>query len=199
MARCVVPGGRVVAVEPNPPVASQLRSTVDKCFAGQVQVIQAGIAGSLGTGYLKRPAHGFSVSVEVDVDSDAGESLVLTTVDALAEKHLAGRVPDFIKVDIEGNEVYLVTSMQYLLESGARPALLVEFHPEKCSRRGGSAEAICMNLRSWGYQYRHVERSGNGYRLHNEPMEALGHENLLFVVAEYLPTRPRLAAQWDLS
>lgn len=196
MAQLVDSRGLVIAVEANPAVTGLLLNTVNHCYLEQVCVVQAGIAGKVGTGRLVFPPEGFSESVEVSETSDAGYAVRLVTVDALVEELAPGRAPDLIKVDVEGSEVGLLESMGKTLARGARPMLLVEFHPEKCLRRMGNAETIRKRLWEMGYSERRVERAGAGYRLCYDLLRPVGHENLLFAMQDHLRIRPKLAACW---
>jgi len=196
MAQLVGERGKVIAVEPNPVVTRLLLNTVNHCYLEQVCAVQAGIAGEVGTGRLVLPPGGFSQSVEVSETSDAGDAVDLITIDALIEELTPGRAPDFIKVDIEGSEVELLESMEKLLAGGARPMLLVEFHPEKCLRRGSNAETIRKRLWEMDYSERRIERAGAEYRLCYDSLRPVDHENLLFATQDHLRKRPKLAACW---
>jgi FkbM family methyltransferase len=195
MIQCVSPHGKVLAVEPNRRVAAQLQSTAKVHFPEQTQIIHAGIASSVGHGLLIRPENSFSESFEVAASSISGESIQLTTIDQLVEQHCPDHLPDFIKVDIEGYEADLIQSMQGMLTGGHRPLLLIEFHAEKCRKRGVPVEEIRRELISLGYQERQVEASGDGYRL-SVPPPTLAHQNILYATQKHLSTRPALAVRW---
>ena len=102
----------------------------------------------------------------------------MTTIDNLVQEF---GIPDFIKVDIEGEEAELLRSMAGLLADGIRPLLLIEFHPTKIWRREGDIESIREQLRDLGYKEWRIERVGSAYRLASEPLRPLGHENVLFI------------------
>jgi FkbM family methyltransferase len=195
MFECISPHGKVLAVEPNPRVAAQLQSTAKAHFPEQVEIIHAGIASSVGNGFLIRPEHSFSESFEVAASSISGESIRLTTIDQLAEQHCPDHLPDFIKVDIEGYEADLIQSMQGMLTGGHRPILLIEFHAEKCRKRGVPVEEIRRELISLDYQERQVEATGGGYRL-SMPPPVVEHQNILYATQAHFSTRPALAARW---
>jgi hypothetical protein len=110
--------------------------------------------------------------VEVSsTEKSAGNGVRLVTIDNLVQEF---GIPDFIKLDIEGEEAELLRSMDGLLADGIRPLLLIEFHPEKILRRKGDIESIREQLRELGYKERRIERAGSACRLHCEPRRAAG-------------------------
>ena len=113
------------------------------------------------------------------------------------ERYLQGHPPDFIKVDIEGCEVFLLVSMQYILEQGIRPPLLIEFHPQKCMQRGVTDSGIAREVCSYGYLMRNVLASSEGYRIVPVSFDSIGHDNLLFLTPESLSISKILALKWN--
>jgi FkbM family methyltransferase len=197
MAKEVLPNGRVIAVDPGQRVNNQLRNTVNLFWPGKIEIIEAGISNSIGKGKLTYPQGGYSQSGEVLLDTDLGESIRLTTIDALVESQKLTRAPDFIKVDIEGNEVYLVKSMKKLLSRGERPILDIEFHSDKCNRRGITADTVRKNLLELGYMNKMVVLDRGSYQLSGIIPETIRHENLLFITPIHLQKYPRLATSWS--
>lgn len=178
--------GRVISVEPNPPVAVQLKSMAGYFFPKCVMVASVGISANDGFGVLYLPEGRFSESIEVKQVFEGGEHLELLSVDTLVQLYLQGSLPDFIKLDIEGNEAYLLESMQGLFANGCRPVLLIEFHPEKCDHRGVKAIEIVQQLIKLGYQVRRVESVNGSYYLSDISDRPIGHDNLLFMTSAQL-------------
>lgn len=200
MAELTKPNGRVVAVEPNREVGEQLLATANRFFPNQVQIVFGGIAGAPGSGWLLQRSGAFSESAEILTSANAinnAEPVNLTTIDLILESLNLKRTPDFIKVDIEGAEMELLESMGSLIAKGTRPILLVEFHPEKCLQRAGNVEVIRKSLHDLGYGERHVVREGTSYRLKDDVMSPLGHENVLFVTPSHLSLHPTLLNRWN--
>ncbi len=204
MAQQVGTAGKVIAVDPNTAVAAQLSFTANLYYPQQIRVVEAGIAGNVGVAQLMIPKGGFSESVEVAPKAEHGKELTtignqikLTTLDKLIEELTPQKAPNFIKVDIEGNEVELLASMKKLLAGGARPILLIELHVQKCLRHGSNVEHIREQLNALGYDERRVERVGQSYQLSPLSGKLLRNANLLFTVPEHFATRPYLLAQWQ--
>ena len=164
MAELVSPGGKVISVEPNPKVAVQLKSTIESGFLDLVEVVVCGIAAG-GPGKIGCHPGGFSELVEVIKTDDYEGEFHLMTIDHLVEKLSPYRIPDFIKIDIEGGEAELLDSMKGLFSGGVRPILLIEFHLEKCLKRNCNVEAVRGHLSGIGYIGRTVESAGTSYRL----------------------------------
>ena len=197
MANCVGEKGKVIAVEPNPPVFAQLKRMAAQSFPGNVEVVSVGIAAKDGMGSLYLPQGRFSESVEVTQAKVNGNSLELLSVTSVVRRYLHGCNPDLIKIDIEGNEADLLESMDGLVSQGCRPILLVEFHPQKCEQRGVDVIEVVQHLGELGYQVRRVERLDESYRLVDIFDRPVGHDNLLFVVSSHLATHGNLALKWD--
>ncbi len=124
-ARLVGPRGRVIAVEPFPASAQATRHNAALNGFGQVEVVEAAIAGAPGRGWLRTEGRD-SVTFRLGEPTDtAGLEVDLTSVDALvAAGHPA---PDVIKVDVEGVEVAALRGMARTLAEH-RPTVLVEIH-----------------------------------------------------------------------
>lgn len=196
MANCVGENGKVIAVEPNPPVFAQLGRMAGSLFPKQIVPVPAGIAEKNAVGSLYLPEGGFSESVEVIKKSDGGTVLELLSIASVAQRYSGGHAPDFIKLDIEGNEAYLIESMSGLFEQGLRPILLVEFHPQKCEQRGVDVAQIIQKLVDLGYQMRRVERLNENYCLMDVPNESMKRNNILFLMAAHLSANGKLASKW---
>lgn len=92
------------------------------------------------------------------------------TLDRLVARHLDGACPGFIKMDVEGAEMSVLTGARKVLET--RPHLIVETHSEELERecgetlrRAGYTPTI-VNRRRWVPEHR-----GGG---HNRWLVALG-------------------------
>lgn len=197
MANCVGENGKVIAVEPNPPVFMQLNSMAGYSFPNQIIAVPVGVAEKDGIGGLYFPRGGFSESVEVMAKTDHGISLELLSITSIVRRFGYGQSLDFIKMDIEGNEAYLVESMSGLFEQGQRPILLVEFHPQKCEQRGVDAALVIQQLVNLGYQMRRVEKFNGSYRLVNSDNMQTGHDNILFITTSHLAGNRPLMLKWS--
>jgi FkbM family methyltransferase len=201
MADLVGATGRVIAVEPNPAVTAQLNNTIQQYGLNQITVVQAGIAGQTGTGYLAIPntVRGGSESVEVTEVGHAEHLVHLVTVDELVNTFSPGRVPDFIKFDIEGHESEVLETMEELLTLGRHPVLLIEFHPQKVLKRGRNVETVRERLQEIGYQEFRVAKEGKAYKLWRDPSHPAGRENILYVTPDDLTANPKLRSFTEKS
>jgi FkbM family methyltransferase len=187
MAGAVGSQGQVIAVDPNPQVCCQLATTKTRRGMTNLQIVTAGISDSAGMGELVRPRKRFSESIEVIPAAYSG-SVPLVTVDELAHQY---GTPDFLKIDIEGAERHLISTMQELLGSQQRrPIVLVEYHRQKIIRRGGSVDEIRRQLCAVGYEEYFVKRADKGrYALIADPPSTIERENVLYATAENFQSR----------
>ncbi|NGN62742.1 FkbM family methyltransferase [Streptomyces sp. A7024] len=114
---------KVVAVEPVPHLARSLAAATP----GNVRVVEAAATDRPGTARLWLPAgdrgdRGVSSLVRRDIHANALDVRCLT-LDEIANAE-TGRV-DFIKIDVDGNELPVLRGAQHLLTRD-RPALIVE-------------------------------------------------------------------------
>ena len=197
MARLVGPEGAVVAVEPNAASLASLQQTVLRWRLRQIQPVLAGIGARPGRGNLFRPPGAFSESFEVREPDGNGEIDVVSYGDVVAG-YGAGRLPDFVKVDVEGAEVDFVMSLERSGSTGNMPLILMEIHPEKCERRGIPARAVYQKLLGLGYGARLLKAHARDYRLVSPPAGKLGHVNILFATPAHLAGRPTLESKWHM-
>jgi FkbM family methyltransferase len=127
-ARCVGPGGTVVAFEPAPENLAALRHNVGLNALENVEVIEAAIADDEGQAVMV-PEATDEVSLvmkRVEAGPDNGSTVEVTSLDAL---RAAGRipVPDVIKMDVEGVEVEVLRGARDILAAHG-PVLLIEVH-----------------------------------------------------------------------
>jgi FkbM family methyltransferase len=182
LSEIVGENGLVIAVDANSEVISQLKKTISRFYPHQVRAEIGAIGGLDGTGYLYKPDNRYSDSVEVMVDETEELSPIkIFTIDILIDQLIPSGVPNFIKVDIEGSEIYLVQSMRNLLENGFLPNLLIEFHPNKCLQRGKDANSIRKNLLDYGYNEYRIKSIGTTYKLFRDESPLLTRENILFL------------------
>jgi FkbM family methyltransferase len=134
LARLVGPGGRVFAFEPMPENAVALRHNVALNGLANVTVVQKAVSSESGTAQLLLSPHSAFHSLDLEGASKrdvlgpkSGEISVETiTLDEFVAEDPV-RVPDLIKLDVEGAEVIALEGMRRVLES-AQPLLLCELH-----------------------------------------------------------------------
>ena len=131
MADLAGPGGRVVAVEPNPAVADILAANLAlNGFAGRARVAAVALGdGSLAEGCLAIPATEPKNAALVTAEAAAGFAGDVVTVPVIAFDALAPELPriDFVKIDAEGAEADILRGMAAMLRRD-RPVLVLEFN-----------------------------------------------------------------------
>lgn len=127
-SRLVGRSGRVIAFEPIPDTAAQLRENLKLNDVANVTVIQRAVSDSDGSVTLRIPNNGKNISMASmhwhETDSQAVsvevQSLALDHVDELKEVK-----PAFVKIDVEGAEGNVIQGMTELIRR-SRPVIFVE-------------------------------------------------------------------------
>ncbi|WP_224269754.1 FkbM family methyltransferase [Haloprofundus salinisoli] len=151
----VEPTARVVAFEPNPDVAAQLRTNVDRNgFGDRVAVREEGVGEETETrrfhrstydelgSFDARNAGAWEASVRDEID------VRVVALDDIASGELPA--PDHLKVDVEGYGLEVLRGARETLRS-ARPTVYFEPHTEGGEDR---TDEIASLLRSLGYRIR---------------------------------------------
>jgi FkbM family methyltransferase len=126
-SKAVGPTGHVVAFEPDPLNREMLTRNVRELALANVDVRDVAIAGR--SGRLRFNAEGSLGAALSHVVSRAGlvETIEVTAVTLAGACEAAGRIPDFIKMDVEGaEEEVLVGARDWLLEH--RPRWVIDTH-----------------------------------------------------------------------
>lgn len=127
-AKAVGESGRIIAYEPNPIVAKQLRENVDLNKLGNVHVLQMGVWSEAGSFTLFLPSHGNSGTASmIDKKSNAGGEEVQVFTETFDSRWSAlGRPPiRFVKMDIQGAEMHALRGMHQMLRV-CKPDLIIE-------------------------------------------------------------------------
>ncbi|PZF86791.1 FkbM family methyltransferase [Micromonospora deserti] len=129
---------RVVAVEPTPPLARQLRAAFPT-----VQVVEAAISGHVGTASLFLPAGGAIVGTSSLEQPGRGSAVEVrrVTLDSLGLTDVR-----FVKLDIEGHELPALRGAAETVQRD-RPVLLIEVE-----ERIQPVEPLLELLAGWGYR-----------------------------------------------
>lgn len=149
MARAVGPSGRVIAFEPQPGLAAELRRGFRR--QPQVTIENLGLSDQEGQLTLRVPGRGSSPGASFETTAataDASQkiSVPVSTLDAcLARAH--PRV-SFVKCDVEGHELRVFTGAEKTLRA-ERPALL--FECEQRHQNGRPIGAVFDFLGHLGY------------------------------------------------
>ena len=152
LASRVGPGGRVIAIEPDPTNASLLRRSAAANDLGNVTFLEAAVLDRAGTIDLYRSKTNFGDHRVFDgAESDgAGREKVTVPAVVLDEYLERERVqPTLVKMDIQGAEVTAFPGMIRTL-SDPRVVLFCEFWPQGLRLAGSNAGAFLDSLHRAG-------------------------------------------------
>ena len=162
-SHCVGESGKVLAVEPNPAMANQLRQNVERSRLTNIAIIQAACSDSVevrdlyvgnayntGNSSLSRDNLAWTQSVKV----------TCTTVDLLVEKCGLHRV-DLVKIDVEGAELQVLRGMSTTLKR-LRPKIITELSPSLLEGFSVTLDKVQEYFRGLGYSVTPLEEDCMG-------------------------------------
>jgi FkbM family methyltransferase len=145
LAEAVGPGGRVVAVEPDPRNAEALRRNAERTRGAPIEVIEA--AAWSEPGEVELELHDTNTGDHrVGMDASGREKVAVPAVrldDVLPER------VDLIIMDTQATEHVALAGARELLRR-ARPVLFVEFWPGGIREGGGDPRAVLDGYRGLG-------------------------------------------------
>lgn len=162
---CVAnPQAQVLAIEPTPSLAQQLRQTLALNQIQHVEVLEAALGRGMGYALLQccdgMPAPGAPSNEGMNfITSEAaagGQSLAveLTNLDHVAAER-GWRCLDLIKIDVQGQEPAVLDGARSLLNRQAIHCLFVELNGLRCGEAGDQVVRI---LQQHGYGFRPAGR-----------------------------------------
>jgi FkbM family methyltransferase len=162
MARLVGPGGRVLAVEPNPSVRQHLLRNLAINAVTQVEVDGAALAEAAGTLNFVAPAADDPASASGHVVSNGlapAEAIrvVASTLDALVADKKLDRI-DLLKIDAEGFEWPILQGAERSI-ARFRPAIIFEFDRAYAARGSDSGSLFAEFFRRHRYRLFAVGRN----------------------------------------
>lgn len=162
----LAPRGHVYAFEPGSYALSILRPAIRFNRLDNVTVVPCGLGDAPAELSLSVPIKpsgsvGFGLSHVRPAGADApgearagwqfrAETVTISTVDTVVRERGIARV-DFIKADIEGWELRMLTGARATLARD-RPSLMIEVSDTHLARAGDSAEALFDYLAGFGYR-----------------------------------------------
>ncbi|MCI2418181.1 FkbM family methyltransferase [Saccharopolyspora sp. K220] len=155
--------GRVHSVEPIPVSARLLSRFARLCGATNVVVHRAALGRTGGTGHMSQPRRfGVAVSTRSFLTTDSrgrganagfpAERLIgtrVTSIDQIRDDHGLTGV-DFIKADVEGNELAVLEGARETL-AAHHPVLLLEIEQRHVEKYGAKADDVPAWLADYGY------------------------------------------------
>ena len=171
-ALAVGPSGRVVAFEPESKAASRLLSNVELNGLSNVLILNTALgkasglaslfvndtAGSGSHSLIKAPGRR-AVSVEVA----AGDEVI-------AQSNLPA--PDFIKIDVEGAELDVISGLYRTLRSPQCKTVLCEVHRSVLEQEGNNISDVENALRQAGFsRFERMERRRESHVLAHKDLD----------------------------
>jgi FkbM family methyltransferase len=154
----VGPTGQVVAVEPSPPAADRLESTVRENRISQVRLVRCGLGRAPGEVVLYDPLPDNHTPTMLGDPGAPGRAVPVRTLDELTNSLGLARI-DLLKVDVEGYEPEVFAGAAGLLAAGRVRAVLCEFNEHWLTRAGTTGEAVYRDLIGYGF----ADRTGHPF------------------------------------
>jgi FkbM family methyltransferase len=161
-AQRVGPEGRVLCVEPNPSVASQLCQNVRQSGLSNVTVVRAACSDTVGPRVLHLSGNSNSGKSSLSGENVDGVGCLrvdCVTTDQLVEDHGLSRV-DLVKIDVEGAELDVLRGMANVLFC-MQPKLVLELEPSLLKGFAARVEDVVGFLERYGYRNIAVGKGAN--------------------------------------
>lgn len=159
-AKVVGPGGRVLAIEPNPETVRRLRGNIQASGAPAITVVPVACSDSDGTLELFAAAGGNTSASSLSKENASNSGPVTTSfhvqarrLDAIIEESGVTRV-DVIKIDVEGAELTVLKGAQETLDR-YHPVVTVELIESQLKSMGTSSAEVARFFKGHGYTARH--------------------------------------------
>jgi FkbM family methyltransferase len=154
-ARCVGPGGRVDAFEPDPINRARLEAHLAGNGAPvNVRVHAVALSDSPGQATLYHPTEASRNHGEASLFAPADTATTAYTVATARLDEQLDRPPNVIKMDIEGAELMALKGMGAFLRAAAPPMLVIEHNPESAAGAGHRSGDLLRFLRECQPRYR---------------------------------------------
>lgn len=155
--------GEVHSFEPVPVNSGRIRQNISRADASNIVINEVAISDRSGAITLfVSDSSSNSGWASVVPSSRRPQKLIVSTISLDDYVFSKGRrLPDIIKMDIEGNEPTALAGMRRILSSECAPDLIVEVNPYLLSKRGLTPETILRTLTAAGYRLYRI----GGHRL----------------------------------
>jgi FkbM family methyltransferase len=173
----------VDAVEPDPLNRARLEEHLRvNGSPGQVRVHGVAASDSAGSVKLYHPTGDARNHGEASMIAGlAGEGAEAYTVPTVRLDELIDRVPDVVKMDVEGAELLAIRGMTRLLGAERPPALVVEHNPESGAAAGYRGGDLLRAIRDANGRYRAQWVGWRMREMSAEEIDAMGRQgNILY-------------------
>lgn len=151
----LLPHGRVLSFEPHPNIYSYLGRSVELNNFSNVKLYNLALGKEDGALELYGPSdehnEGMYSLIKGAVRSEVVTTVPIQTLDQVVERESLDRL-DFIKIDVEGAELFVLQGGAITLER-YKPALLIEFSESTFREAGYKASELKKFLDGYGYDY----------------------------------------------
>lgn len=155
VASIVGDSGKVYAVEPEPKNFEILKKNIELNSYKNVELYNMAIGDENGDGLLVESGYSnlHRVAKTSDYQKMSTERIRIVTVD----EFLGNRLIDFIKMDVEGFEYYIIKGMTKTLNKNMPLKLFIEVHPENIRNYyGESVETMLEILSSANFKLKYL-------------------------------------------
>lgn len=159
--------GRIIAIEPEPDNFALLSRAVRANGWAQATPVNVAAGAEPGTARLFKSAHNHGdhrLYTDREADTRAAVDVPVVRLDALfAERQFP--LPDFIKIDVQGYEHFVVRGMSGLLAGDRSLTVLSEFWPHGISNAGGDPQAYLDLFRAAGLHVFRLDHDGKPHAI----------------------------------
>lgn len=149
--------GLVVSFEPSGTNLRVLHKHISLTGRSNVMVEPYAVSDYVGDGIFREGLGGTGLNYLARKGRNDGRAVNVTTLDAFV--HAGWRPPNYIKMDIEGGEMFALKGAEATLKT-YKPTLLVELHEQHALRSGYSANETRDYVSSLGYTWHQASPEG---------------------------------------
>lgn len=164
MGRLIAPGGRLLCVEPQAEVSRLLEANLTLNGIAGARCVRCLVGERPGEAKLSPISYdsaGNFGAVDVARWEGDGESVAMTTLDALIAEHVGEAPVHFVKLDVQSFELFVLRGATALLRQG-RALIYLEVSPYWMQLRGYDYREIYSLLAAHGYAWRNLMPGGTG-------------------------------------
>ncbi len=184
MAACVKPSGKVLAIEPMPPILPALERNISLNPGLAVELLPLAVGaerGELELHLFEGLSPGHASAATLGRSDYETFRVQVRSLDELLDRE---RSPAFVKVDVEGSELQVLAGAKHLLASERPPIWMLEVNYETSGAFGyRPVEMIEPFREQGGYQLYRVTEVG--LMRENEPEAAPNGTNWVYVPKAY--------------
>lgn len=147
--------GQVHSFEPTPGTFSKLKANIEANKLSNVKLNNLGLSNEKTTLQIHHNSknEAFNSIAKGDEFFDMSTEIECVQLDDYWKNQMNSSQVDFIKIDVEGWEVFVFEGAREMLSAPNRPAILLEFSQANQTRAGKSCSELYYLLKSYGYEF----------------------------------------------